>query len=101
MATHIIDGAEVSDEELALARRYPMVVYWSAKDDACVAEFPGLPGIGISGRTAAEAAQKGNELIVIYVTSLLDAGLPLPEPVALEQIAQTDGATPRSTPPEN
>lgn len=87
MATHVIDGAEVSDEELALARRYPMVGYWSAEDDACVAEFPGLPGVGVSGRTAVEAARKGNELIVIYVTSLLDAGQPLPEPAALERIA--------------
>ena len=87
MATHIIDGAEISDEELALARRYPMVVCWSPEYGAYVAEFPGLPGIGISGRTAAEAAQKGEEVIVAYVTGHLDAGLPLPEPVALEQIA--------------
>jgi predicted RNase H-like HicB family nuclease len=87
MATHIIDGAEVSDEELALSRRYPMVVYWSPEDDAYVAEFPGLPGIGVSGHSAAEAARKGAELIVIYVTSLLDAGRALPEPVALQQVA--------------
>ena len=87
MATHIIDGAEISDEELALARRYPMVVHWSPEYGAYVAEFPGLPGIGISGHTAAEAAQKGEEVIVAYVTSHLDAGLPLPEPVALERIA--------------
>jgi predicted RNase H-like HicB family nuclease len=87
MATHITHGAEVSDEELALARRYPMIVHWSPEFGAYVAEFPGLPGIGISGKTAAEAARKGEEIIVNYVTALLDAGLPLPEPVALERIA--------------
>ncbi len=87
MATHIIDGAEISDEELALARRYPMVVRWSPEYGVYVAEFPGLPGIGISGSAAAEAAQKGEEVIVAYVTGHLDAGLPLPEPVALERIA--------------
>lgn len=87
MATRIIDGAEISDEELALARRYPMIVHWSPEYGAYVAEFPGLPGIGISGRTAAEAAQKGEEVIVAYVTGHLDAGLPLPEPVALAKIA--------------
>jgi predicted RNase H-like HicB family nuclease len=87
MATHIIDGTEVSDEELALARRYPMVVHWSVEDDAYVAMFPGLQGIGISGKTAAEAAGKGEEIIVNYVTALLDAGRALPEPVALARIA--------------
>jgi predicted RNase H-like HicB family nuclease len=87
MATHFIDGAEVSDEELALARRYPMVVYWSAEDGAYVATFPGLQGIGISGKTAAEAARKGEEIIVNYVTALLDAGRELPEPIALAAIA--------------
>ena len=87
MATHIIDGAEVSDEELALARRYPMIVHWSPEYGAYVAEFPGLPGIGISGKTAVEAARKGEEIIVNYVTALLDAGRELPEPVALAKIA--------------
>lgn len=84
---HSNHGAEVSDEELALARRYPMVVYWSVEDRAYVATFPGLQGIGITGRTAAEAAEKGEEIIVNYVTALLDAGRELPEPVALEAIA--------------
>lgn len=87
MVTHIIDGTEVSDEELALARRYPMVVHWAPEYDAYVATFPGLPGVGISGSSAAEAAQKGEEIIVNYVTALLDAGRPLPEPIALAAIA--------------
>jgi predicted RNase H-like HicB family nuclease len=89
MATHIIDGAEVSDEELALARRYPMVVTWSNEDGEYIAEFPGpgLEGIKAFGASAAEAAQKGAEVIVIYITSLLDAGERLPEPAALAAIA--------------
>jgi len=87
MAAHFSDGVEVSDEELAIARRYPMVVYWSVEDRAYVATFPGLHGIGISAKTAAEAAQKGEEIIINYVTAHIDADLPLPEPVALEQIA--------------
>lgn len=86
MAARTIDGTKISDEELALARRYPMVVYWSAEDRAYVATFPGLQGIGISGKTAAEAARKGEEIIVNYVTAHIDASLPLPEPVALDQI---------------
>lgn len=87
MATHIIDGAEISDEELALARRYPMVVTWSPEYGVYVASFPGLPGIRAYGKSVAEAAQQGAEVIVAYVTGHLDAGLPLPEPVALEQFA--------------
>jgi predicted RNase H-like HicB family nuclease len=87
MATHTIDGAEVSDEELALARRYPMVVLWSDEYDIYEASFPGLPGIKAYGPSASEAAQQGEEVIVAYVTGHLDAGLPLPEPVALAAIA--------------
>jgi predicted RNase H-like HicB family nuclease len=87
MATHIIDGAEVSDDELALARRYAMVVSWDAEYDVYVASFPGLPGIKAYGPNVTEAARQGEEVIVIYVTSLIDAGRELPEPVALAQIA--------------
>lgn len=83
--THFTDDAEVTDEELALARRYPMAIQWSKNDNAYLAWFPGLPGIGISGRTVVEAAQKGEDVIVNYVTAHIDAGLPMPEPVALEQ----------------
>lgn len=89
MARQIIDGADVSDEELALARRYPMIVHWSVEDGEYVAEFPGpgLEGIKAFGATAAKAAQQGEEVIVVHVTSLLDAGEPLPEPVALAAVA--------------
>ncbi len=87
MATHNIDGAEVTDEELALARRYSMVVTWNPEFNVYVASFPGLPGIRAYGKTVTEAAQQGEEVIVIYVIGHIDAGLPLPEPVALEQIA--------------
>lgn len=94
--THIFDGAEVTDEELAIARRYPMVIHWSDEDDAYLARFPGLPGIGISGRTPAEAAQKGQEVIVVYVIGHIDAGLPLPEPVAHEQIVSSRNISARN-----
>lgn len=87
MATHIIDGAEVSDEELDLARRYSMVITWSPEDGVYVASFPGLPGIRAYGKSAAEAAQQGAEVIVVYVIGRLDADLTLPEPAALEPIA--------------
>ena len=86
MATRIIEGTEISDEELALARRYPMVVHWSPEYGAYVAEFPGLPGIGIRADRGRGSAQGGG-VIVNYVTALLDAGRQLPEPVALEKIA--------------
>ena len=87
MATHVIDGAEVTDEELALARRYSMLVNWDPEFNIYVVSFPGLPGIRAYGKTVSEAAQHGEEVIVIYVTAHIDADLPLPEPVALEQIA--------------
>lgn len=76
----IVDGAEVTEEEVARARRYPMTIAWSEDDALYLASFPDVPGIVTHGTTPEEAARRGEELIVIWLTSMLDAGYDVPEP---------------------
>jgi predicted RNase H-like HicB family nuclease len=84
MATMVLDtvnAAEVSDKELALARRYPMVISWDEEFSIYVVSFPGFPGIHGYGATPEAAAQQGGEIIVHMVTGYIDAGRELPEPL--------------------
>lgn len=76
----VIDGAEVTEEELAQARRYPMLIEWSEPDALFLASFPDVPGIVTHGATAKEAAERGEEVIVIWLTSMSDAGYDVPLP---------------------
>jgi putative transcriptional regulator len=76
----VIDGAEVTPEELARARRYPMTIAWSDEDELFLASFPDVPGIVTHGATPEEAAEHGEEVIVIWLTSLLDSGYEIPKP---------------------
>jgi DNA-binding transcriptional regulator YiaG len=76
-ATHYPD---VSAEELAAARRYPMEITWSPDDEVFLASFPDVPGVMIHGSTPEEAAANGEEVIVAWYTALRDAGLPIPPP---------------------
>ena len=78
---------EVSDEELALAQRYPMVIAWDDEFSTYVVSFPGFPGVEGYGATPEEAAQQGGEIIVAVVTAYLDAGRQLPEPADVAAIA--------------
>lgn len=78
----IVDGAEVTHEELAQARRYPMLIAWSEPDELFLASFPDVPGIVTHGATPEEAAERGEEVIVVWLTSMADAGFELPNPAA-------------------
>ncbi len=76
----VIDGAEITPEELAQARRYPMMIAWSEEDELFLSSFPDVPGIVTHGATPEEAAERGEEVIAIWLTSLLDAGHEIPQP---------------------
>lgn len=83
MTERIVDGADVTDEEVEIARRYPMVIAWSPDDRIFVATFPDIPGLKAYGSTAGEAAQSGEEVVIVWATAMLDAGRALPAPSAL------------------
>ena len=72
MTRRRIDGADVTDDELALARRYPMLVSWAPDDGVFVATFPDVPGLKAYGSTAGAAAHAGEEVVILWVTSMLD-----------------------------
>jgi antitoxin HicB len=57
-----------------------MTIAWSEDDNLYLVSFPDVPGIVTHGTTPEEAARRGEEHIVIWLTSLLDAGGPVPEP---------------------
>jgi predicted RNase H-like HicB family nuclease len=57
-----------------------MTIAWSEDDNLYLVSFPEVPGIVTHGTTTEEATRRGEELIVIWLTSLLDAGYPVPEP---------------------
>ena len=74
------EACGVTPEELAEARRYSMAIDWSPEDDAFLASFPDVPGVRTHGATREEAAEHGEEVIVMWLTALHDAGLPVPPP---------------------
>lgn len=60
--------------------RYEVIIYWSAEDDAFVAEVPELPGCAADGPTYEEAL--ANVLVVIdeWIETARELGRPIPEP---------------------
>lgn len=93
----VIDGAEVTEEELAQARRYPMLIAWSEPDELFLASFPDVPGIVTHGATAEVAAARGEEVIVIWLTSMADAGYEIPPPTTTARHASVSRPPTRST----
>ncbi len=72
----------VTPEELADARRYCMSIDWSSEDEAFLASFPDVPGVRTHGATREEAAERGEEVIVMWLTAMRDAGRSVPSPSA-------------------
>jgi putative transcriptional regulator len=71
---------DVTPDELAAARGYPMEIVWSPADEAFLARFPDVPGVVTHGATREEAAAMGDEVIVAWYTAMKDAGRPIPLP---------------------
>jgi predicted RNase H-like HicB family nuclease len=59
-----------------------MIVAWAADDGVFVATFPDVSGLKAYGPTAGAAAQAGEEVIILRVASMIDAGRSLPNPSA-------------------
>jgi predicted RNase H-like HicB family nuclease len=74
------DWPDVSEEELAEARRYGMCIDWSPEEEVFIASFPDIPFVRTHGANCEEAAERGEELIVAWLTGLKDAGLPITPP---------------------
>src|SRR5918996_4015960 len=51
-----------TDEELAEASRYEIVIHWSEEDQVYIASVPELTGVVTHGNTPAEAAENAVEV---------------------------------------
>ena len=61
---------------------YPAIFH---QEDAYWVEFPDLEGCNACGVTLAETMEAAQEALGLYLTSLIERGIPLPEPSTLTQ----------------
>lgn len=66
MAEHV-DQETDTDNEWAKVRRYAMVIEWSDEDQLFLVSLPDFPGAHTHGRTRAEAAEMGEEVIALLL----------------------------------
>src|SRR5215204_2596109 len=69
-----------TDEELAEASRYEIVIQWSEEDQIYIASVPELPGAKTHGNSPAEAAEKVVEVAAHWIYGSRQLGHRVPEP---------------------
>ena len=60
--------------------RYEIIIYWSAEDQAYVAEVPELPGCAADGATYKQALANAEVIIREWIETARELGRPIPEP---------------------
>ena len=60
--------------------RYEIIIFWSAEDDAFVADVPELPGCMAHGSSYETALQNAREAIELWLETARDLGRPIPQP---------------------
>ncbi len=60
--------------------KYEIIIYWSADDDAFVAEVPELPGCMADGSTYQEALANAEVIVQEWIETAIDLGRAIPEP---------------------
>jgi predicted RNase H-like HicB family nuclease len=66
MSEHVNQCTD-SDTEWTKVRRYAMVIEWSDEDQLFLVSLPDWPGAHTHGRTRAEAAEMGEEVIALLL----------------------------------
>ena len=62
-----INADNVPDPEWEKVRRYAIVIEWSDEDQLFLVSIPDFPGAHTHGRTRAEAAAMGEEVIALLL----------------------------------
>ena len=62
-----INAADLSILDWERVRRYAMVIEWSDEDQLFLVSIPDFPGAHTHGRTRAEAAARGEEVIALLL----------------------------------
>ena len=60
--------------------RYEIIIFWSAEDEAFVAEVPELPGCMAHGSTQEEALASAKQAAELWIDTAKEFGDPIPEP---------------------
>jgi predicted RNase H-like HicB family nuclease len=60
--------------------KYEVIIYWSKKDKAFIAEVPELPGCASDGRTYQEALSNVEVIIREWIETAKELGRPIPKP---------------------
>lgn len=60
--------------------KYEIILYWSAEDNAYIAEVPELAGCMADGPTAAEALHNAERIIKEWIETAFELGRDIPEP---------------------
>jgi len=60
--------------------RYEIILYWSEKDYAFIAEVPELPGCAADGTTYQEALANVQTIIMEWIETAQELGRPIPQP---------------------
>jgi predicted RNase H-like HicB family nuclease len=60
--------------------RYEVIIYWSAEDEAFIAEVPELPGCAADGLTYETALANVRVVIDEWIETALELGRTVPEP---------------------
>jgi predicted RNase H-like HicB family nuclease len=64
---------------MAMAK-YEVILYWSAEDDAFIAEVPELAGCAADGATRQEASENVETVIGEWIETARELGRAIPEP---------------------
>jgi predicted RNase H-like HicB family nuclease len=59
--------------------KYEVIIYWSAEDEAFVAEVPELPGCAAHGPTQEAALGNIQDAMRLWIESAKEFGDPVPE----------------------
>ena len=59
---------------------YEIILYWSAEDQAVIAEFPELPGCAADGATYQEALANVQTIITEWIETAQELGRSIPHP---------------------
>ncbi|NTW54667.1 MAG: type II toxin-antitoxin system HicB family antitoxin [Chlorobaculum sp.] len=60
-------------------KKYEIIIYWSAKDCAFVAEVPELPGCMADGQSYQEALSNAERMIDEWIETATSLGRPIPQ----------------------
>ena len=60
--------------------RYEVIIYWSAEDNAFIAEAPELPGCAADGGTYQQALANLETIIEEWLETAKQSGRPIPQP---------------------